>query len=158
MKADHKPVPSEKKLNIGAELWHTLSQTVHLQMKARSRFLNKWGLSPAQYDSLVAIRNAGKLSQKALADALFVSKGNITQLIVRLERAGYVQREQEWKTKYVTLTDSGMALCREIDPDQKQFFFDQFQCLARKQQKQIIEGLKHCHKEWKCEAGDTLSN
>ncbi|RYL93338.1 MarR family transcriptional regulator [Sporolactobacillus sp. THM19-2] len=138
--ADHY---SEKRKKTGLELWMTLSQIYHIQANAYGRFLQKWGISLPQYELLVQIERKQRLSQKELAAQLSVSKGNITQLLGRLEKLGYVTREKEWKTKYVSLTEKGHALYASIIPEQRVFLASQFHTLSRKDQKALIKLLKN---------------
>lgn len=132
----------DKKLKTSLELSDTLSKAYHSQTKAYNLFLKRWGLSLPQYSILKQIQRHQRLSQKELAEHLLVSKGNITQLIGKLERAGWIAREQEWKTKYLTLTSSGTVLMNQIEPEQKQFLLQLYQDLTRKEQKMMIRLLQ----------------
>src|SRR5688500_4896266 len=60
--------------------------------------LSKYGLSPVQMNALLMVCyvNAGKgLSQQELCRRLIVSAGNVTRLVDRLERDGYVARSAD---------------------------------------------------------------
>ncbi|MFT8316705.1 MAG: MarR family transcriptional regulator [Sporolactobacillus sp.] len=141
MKTNTGEIPSEKKIKISNQLWKMLSRAYHLQAKSYNQFLKEWGLSLSQYHILSQIGSHERISQKELAERLFVSKGNVTQLISKMEKSGLIHREQEWKTKYLTLTEQGLALFREIEPQQKLFLFRQFQEMPKKEQKEMTRLL-----------------
>lgn len=123
-------------------MWPVLSRTYHIQLRAYSLFLKKWDVSVPQYELLVQVSRQDQISQKQLAENLSVSKGNITQLMNKMESLGYVQRRQEWKVKYVSLTEKGKELYNSISLEQKTYFTDQFKELTKKEQKQLIKLLR----------------
>jgi DNA-binding MarR family transcriptional regulator len=104
--------------------------------------LKKWGLSAAQFDTLAQVGAHDRLTQQQLAEKLFVTKGNITQLLGKLEELGLIKRVQEWKTKYVSLTDKGKKLFDEVVPVQEQFQASQCNALTREEKKQLLELLR----------------
>ncbi|MCO7125745.1 MarR family transcriptional regulator [Sporolactobacillus shoreicorticis] len=128
--------------NKGILSWFYISRTYHIQLKRYSQFLKTWSLTPSQYEVLVNIRESGRMSQKELAEKMFLTKGNITQLIIKMENEGYISREQEWKTKYIRLTEKGNQLLDRIRPEQVNYFSQQFQGLTKKEQKRLIKLLK----------------
>ncbi|WP_010631200.1 MarR family winged helix-turn-helix transcriptional regulator [Sporolactobacillus vineae] len=123
------------------QLWQTLSQTYHIQLRSFGRFLLEWNLSVSQYSVLRYVAESERISQKALAQKLLVSKGNVTQLIVKMERSGYIRREQQWKTKYISLTEKGYSVYQQLLPEQEDYFAGQFQSLTKKEEKQLIKLL-----------------
>jgi DNA-binding MarR family transcriptional regulator len=69
--------------------------------------MRAWGLSPARFD---VINHAGLnegATQQELADALLVTKGNVTQLLDTLERDGLIRREKCGRMKRIYLTAAG---------------------------------------------------
>ncbi|RAS79007.1 MarR family transcriptional regulator [Priestia endophytica] len=95
--------------------------------------LRKWKLSTAQFDILVQVGSHERLSQQELANKLFVTKGNITQLLSKMEELGLIKREQEWKTKYLSLTEEGKEFFYEVVPKQEYFQASQFSNLNYKE-------------------------
>lgn len=133
---------SVKTQNRSQQLWFFLSRTYHLQLHSFGLFLKKWNLTASQYEVLKRIAEQERISQKDLAEKLFVSKGNVTQLITKMENLGYIHREREWKTKYLSLTEKGLALYQNLLPEQEAFFTLEIQGLKKKEQKQLIKLLK----------------
>ncbi|CAM4458763.1 DNA-binding MarR family transcriptional regulator [Paenibacillus endophyticus] len=132
---------------LGLLIWFRLSRVYNHSLRETHHHLKKWGLTAAQFDMLAQVGAHDRLTQQQLADKLFVTKGNITQLLGKLEELGFIEREQEWKTKYVSLTDKGKALFDDVVPVQEQFQASQYNALSRDEKKQLLELLKKIQHE-----------
>lgn len=75
------------------------------------------GLSVAQFDVLAHVGADEGLTQQELAEALLVSKGNVTQLLDRMERCGWLARRPAGRTNHIYLTDAGRALRARVVPE-----------------------------------------
>ena len=67
-------------------------------------------ITPRDFTYLSNIFYHRNISQKELAEMLFVSESNVTQIINRLEKNGYVIRENDYKNKsrkILNLTNEG---------------------------------------------------
>lgn len=122
--------------------WFRLSRFYNESIRKSNQHLKKWGLSAAQFDALAQIRKSGRICQQDLAEKLLVTKGNVTHMLSKMEKLGWVTREREWKTKYITLTEAGRSLLDEALPAQEQFQADQFGKLSIEEKKQLLELLK----------------
>lgn len=127
-------------------LWFRLSRVFNQSIRESNQHLKQWNLTAAQFDIIVQVGITERLTQQELADKLFVTKGNITQLLSKLEKLGFIQREQEWKTKYITLTDLGQQLFDEVVPLQEEFQANQFNNLDLDEKKQLLALLKKLQK------------
>jgi DNA-binding MarR family transcriptional regulator len=87
--------------------------------RASAAAMRARGLSVGQFDVLAQVRAHPGITQQALADALLVTKGNVTQLLDRLEAAGLLCRRQEGRANRVTLTDEGQRLAAAAVPAQE---------------------------------------
>lgn len=123
-------------------IWFRLSRIYNKSIRESNQHLKKWNLSIAQFDVLAQIGSQKRLSQQELADKLLVTKGNITQLLSKLENLGLIKREQEWKTKYLSLTEKGKELFEEVIPLQEQFQASLFHKLNQEEKKQLLELLR----------------
>ncbi|MFV9505567.1 MAG: MarR family winged helix-turn-helix transcriptional regulator [Oscillochloridaceae bacterium umkhey_bin13] len=83
------------------------------------RFFRTHGLNTAQFDVLAQIGASGEITQQGLADALLVTKGNISQLLARMERDDLITRRQEGRVNVIALTARGEALRRVVVPQQE---------------------------------------
>lgn len=133
---------SRKDERRGIALWFRLSRFYNQSVRATNHHLKKWDMTTAQFDVLAQVGAAGKLTQQELADKLVVTKGNITQLLTKVEALGWIVREQDWKTKYVSLSDAGHELYQKVVPLQEQFQASQFSKLTEDEQKQLLNLLK----------------
>lgn len=137
---------SKKEERLGLMLWFRISRIYNQSIRESNQHLKKWNLSAAQFDVLVQVGSHERLSQQELADKLFVTKGNITQILSKMEDLGLIKREQEWKTKYLSLTEEGKELFHEVVPKQEQFQAAQFSGLNREEKKQLLDLLRKIQK------------
>lgn len=133
---------SKQEERLALLLWFRLSRLYNQSIRRSNNYLKKWGLTAAQFDILVQVGTHESLTQKELAAKLFVTKGNVTQVLRRMEELGWIQRDQEWKTKIIFLTDTGQTLYDKVVPHQEQFQASQFQGLEKEEQKQLLGLLK----------------
>jgi len=68
-------------------------------------------------------------------------------MLVRLEKEGYIERKQDWKTKMISLTEKGEAIMNEAFPAQLAFqtsFFDEV--LSKDEQKTLLSLMSRLEK------------
>ncbi|MED3729341.1 MarR family winged helix-turn-helix transcriptional regulator [Priestia filamentosa] len=133
---------SKQEERIGLMLWFRITRIYNQSIRESNQHLKKWELSTAQFDVLFQVGSHERLSQQELANRLFVTKGNITQLLSKMEDLGLIKREQEWKTKYLSLTEEGKEYFYEVVPKQEHFQVSQFSNLNYKEKKQLLNLLK----------------
>ncbi|WP_334075464.1 MULTISPECIES: MarR family transcriptional regulator [Paenibacillus] len=131
---------------LGVLVWYRISRIYNRSLRASNQHLKAWNLSVAQFDALVQIGAHKRLTQQELADKLLVSKGNITQLLAKMEELGWIRREQEWKKKWLSLTDVGRELYRQAVPEQERFQASQFEGLSREEKQQLLALLRKIEK------------
>ncbi|WP_019392734.1 MarR family winged helix-turn-helix transcriptional regulator [Priestia filamentosa] len=127
---------------IDLMLWFRMTRIYNQSIRKSNQHLKKWELSTAQFDVLVQVGSQERLSQQELAKNLFVTKGNITQLVSKMEKLRLIKREQEWKTKYLSLTEEGKECFYEVVPKQEHFQESQFSNLNYKEKKQLLNLLR----------------
>ena len=84
-----------------------------------SNALADFNLTMSQFGTLETLYHLGPMCQKAIAEKLLKSGGNITMVVNNLEERGLVSRKRlERDRRYVTvgLTDEGRALIEEVLP------------------------------------------
>ena len=123
-------------------IWFRLSRVYLNSLKGSNQHLKQWGLSAAQFDVLVQVGTSKRISQNELAEKLFVTKGNITQLLTKMEELDLVERQQEWRTKYVQLTKKGQDVFNEVTPLQERVQAEHFSALNKEEKKQLLTLLK----------------
>lgn len=127
---------------LGLLIWYRLSRIYNQSLRASNQHLKAWDLTAAQFDCLVQIGSHEGLTQQELADRLLVTKGNITQLLSKMEQLGWIERKQSWKTKSLFLTEQGRKLYNEAVPAQEHFQASHFDGLDPEEKKQLIALLR----------------
>lgn len=127
---------------LGLLLWFRLSRFYNKSIRETNQHLKKWNVSAAQFDVLAQVGGHNRLTQQELGKKLFVTKGNVTQLLNKMEQLDWIGREQEGTAKYISLTETGRALYEEIAPPQETFQAEQFHKLNIEEQNQLLKLLK----------------
>ncbi|MBI4492112.1 MAG: MarR family transcriptional regulator [Chloroflexi bacterium] len=109
---------------------------------ASTEHLRRQGLSGAQFDVLAHVGAAEGITQQELADALLVTKGNVCQLLDRMERCGLLVRRQEGRANHLALTEQGRRLFEEVVPAHEALIAEQFSALAPEEQVQLLGLLR----------------
>ncbi len=136
----------KKEERLELMLWFRITRIYNQSIRESNQHLKKWNLTAAQFDILVQVGSHERLSQQELANKLFVTKGNITQLLRKMEDLGLINRKQEWKTKFLSLTEVGKEFFYEIVSKQEQFQASQFSNLNYKEKKQLLDLLRKIQK------------
>ncbi len=104
----------------GFELTTAVMATADAFLRESQRLFRPHGLTAAQYNVLnVLAPRAGGLSQRELSDVLVVDRSNVTGLLDRMEKAGWVKRAddpQDRRVYLVTLTAQGRRLWEKVTP------------------------------------------
>lgn len=109
---------------------------------AAAAHLRTWGITPAQFDVLAHVGAAEGIHQQDLADSLLVTKGNITQLLDRMEQCGWLVRRQDGRVKRIHLTPSGRCLFDVVIPAHEAFIACQFAALDLEAQRVLQRHLR----------------
>jgi len=99
--------------------WLRLFRVFQKIDRASSEHLRTWGLSTAQFDILARVGASKGITQQELADRLLVTKGNISQLLDRMEKLGLLRRCQEKRSNILVLTEQVQALYDRVVPAQE---------------------------------------
>jgi DNA-binding MarR family transcriptional regulator len=107
--------------DIGVIAWMRLARVYHLVDRATVELVKRFDLTTAQFDVIAQVGAKEGRTQQELADALLVTKGNITQLLDRLEERRLIERRTEpgRRGKMLYLTESGWQLNRQVVPAQE---------------------------------------
>ncbi len=96
----------------------------------------------AQSDVLAHVGAAEGMTQQQLADSLLVTKGNVCQLLDRMERLELLQRRQEGRANRLYLTPQGRALFDEVVPGHEASLHVIFDVLSVEEQRHLLWLLK----------------
>jgi len=95
--------------------WLLVSRIYQKCQRVMQRDLRAVGLSIAQHDVLAALKSHPSLTQRELADVLYVVKSNVTSLVHKLEQRELLTRTadtQDGRSIRLALTPAGEQLVR----------------------------------------------
>ena len=133
---------SLRRIRLSYIVWFRYTRFYNQNMKEKNQHLSKWGMKTGQFDIISHIKPNERVTQSQLASRLVVTESNITQIIKKLEDNGLIQREREWKNKYISLTQEGTKLRNEVVSEQEYFQAQQFDKLSDEELNQLINLLK----------------
>jgi DNA-binding MarR family transcriptional regulator len=104
--------------------------------------LRSLGLNPAEFDILDTLAAREGLTQQELADALLVTKGNMTYHLCRMDERGLVDRRPEGRKNRLYLTGEGRRLLEEALPEHEALIDERFSGLSVEDRAQLADLLK----------------
>ena len=117
-----------------------VAQRVERDLGARLR--ERWGLNNAQFDVLAHVGAEEGIVQQRLADSLLVTKGNVAQLLDRMEKRGLIERRPEGRTNRLYLTDEGRRLFAEVVPAHEALIAERLSVLSKEEQRHLSRILR----------------
>ncbi|RLL41331.1 MarR family transcriptional regulator [Oceanobacillus piezotolerans] len=143
-----------KKNTIGSLIWLRIARFTHQSNLLSNEFLKQYGITAAKFDVLNQVSAHQPIMQSELAAKVTVSEGGISRMLSRLEQEGYIQRKQDWKTKWITLTPKGEEKIQEVFEHQLTFQTSILnECLNEDEQKTLYKLMAKLqkHTEYKLE-------
>jgi DNA-binding MarR family transcriptional regulator len=126
----------------GLLAWLRLMRVYQKVDRASAEHLRGWGLSVAQFDVLARVGSQAGIKQQEVADLLLVTKGNVCQLLDRMEDRGLILRRREGRANHLFLTEAGRRLYDEAVPAQEAMVSERFSALSNEEQAQLHELLR----------------
>ncbi|MGF1669383.1 MAG: MarR family winged helix-turn-helix transcriptional regulator [Balneolaceae bacterium] len=105
-----------------------------------NRHLADAGLTASQFGVLEALYHLGSLNQRALAEKLLKSGGNITMVIDNLEKSDLVIRKRDPKDRrsiQIYLTPQGKKLIKKIFPEHLERIVEIFNSISEKDKTEL---------------------
>jgi DNA-binding MarR family transcriptional regulator len=99
-------------------------------------------LSPAQVDVLAKVGTSEGISQQELANALLVTKGNVCQLLDKMEGSGLLERRPDGRVNRLFLTDQGRRVHDEVVPRHDAMLAEQLKGLSAAEQRELSRLLR----------------
>jgi DNA-binding MarR family transcriptional regulator len=122
--------------------WLRLVRVFQKVDRASSESLRCHQLSPAQLDVLAKVGSAEGISQQELADALLVTKGNVCQLLDKMEGSGLLERRPDGRVNRLFLTEQGHRVHDHVVPKHDALLADQFSSLSEDDQRELLRLLR----------------
>ena len=123
-------------------VWLRLARVFQQVNRASNEQMRQWDLSLAQFDIIARVGASAGMVQQELADGLLVTKGNICQMLDRMERGGLIERRQEGRANRLYLTTSGQRLFAEVVPAHEAMLAEQFAMLSPDEQHTLLALLR----------------
>ena len=122
--------------------WLRLARVFQKIDTRSERFFHSQGMNTAHFDVLAQVGAARGMTQQELADALLVTKGNISQLLSKLEQAGMIMRRPEGRTNCLSLTEQGQAVFEKVVPQQEALIAELLTPLSDDEQRELLRLLR----------------
>lgn len=93
----------------------------------------------------------GGMTQRELTERLNIQPGSASEIIKKLEAAGYIIRtanEADRRTSDISLTEAGLAQIREVDAECKNRDSDLFSILSSEEAVQLLNLLEKISRDW----------
>jgi DNA-binding MarR family transcriptional regulator len=127
--------------NPALRAWVRMLRLSQKVQPALAETLRRLGLNPAEFDILDTLAAREGLTQQELADALLVTKGNMTYHLCRMEERGLVDRRPEGRKNRLYLTGEGRRLLEEALPEHEALIDERFSGLSVEDRAQLAELL-----------------
>src|SRR5437763_9725805 len=126
----------------GLLAWMRLARVFQKVDRASTESLRWRQLSPAQVDVLAKVGSSDVISQQELANALLVTKGNVCQLLDKMEGSGLLERRPDGRVNRLFLTDQGRRVHDEVVPRHDAMLAAYFDSLDSQQQRALLRLLR----------------
>ncbi len=124
-------------LSLPVRTWVRLMRVFNRIERRAAENMRVWGLSVGRFDILNHAGVNEGATQQELADALFVTKGNIAQLLDALERDGLLRREKCGRMNRIYLTETGRELREKAMDSHVQLIANAMSALTEEEQHQL---------------------
>lgn len=129
--------------NPAVRAWaRMLRVSQRVMQPALAERLRGLGLNLAEFEILDRLAAREGLTQQDLADALLVTKGNMTYHLCRMEDRGLVDRRPEGRKNRLYLTEEGRRLLEESLPEHEALIEERFSGLSVEERAQLADLLK----------------
>ena len=126
----------------GLLAWMRLARVFQKVDRAATESLRCRLLSPAQVDVLAKVGSSEGISQQELANALLVTKGNVCQLLDKMEASGLLERRPDGRVNRLFLTDQGRQVHDEVVPSHDAMLAGHFESLTARDQRELLRLLR----------------
>ena len=91
---------------------------------------------------LAKVGSSEGISQQELADALLVTKGNVCQLLDKMEDSGLLERRPDGRVNRLFLTEQGRRVHDEVVPRHDALLAAKFNTLSDDDQRELLRLLR----------------
>ena len=128
--------------NAGLLAWLRLVRVFQRVDRATSDHVRAHRISTAQLDVLARVGSSEGISQQHLADALLVTKGNICQLLDKMEASRLLERRPNGRINRVFLTAHGRETFDAVVPRHDELIVHLLSALSDEEQATLLRLLR----------------
>jgi len=133
--------------SLESEVILNLMRTTDALARGGEEILRLVGLSPNQYNVLRILRGAGEqgLCCREVADRMITRDPDITRLVDRLERRGFLTRSRESKDRRiitVRITLDGLKTLKELDRPMEEYNRNRLSHMDKADLRKLLEMLE----------------
>lgn len=126
----------------GVLAWLRMARIVGRTHREAGDRLKDWGISNAQFDVIAQVGASAGLTQQELAEKLFVTQGNVCQLLNGLENKGLVERRRKGRKNHLFLSEPGKELARDVVSDHEHWQAARLEALDAAEQRELLRLLR----------------
>lgn len=127
---------------LAVAAWTRLVRIHQKVDKASEKNFHSLGLSQAWFDVLARVGAREGLCQGDLAATLLVTKGNVSQLIVKMETDGLIERRADGRSQRLYLTPRGRVIHDEAVPQQERLLAESCRGLSHDETHELVRLLR----------------
>lgn len=132
--------------SLAEEAGVALSRTADRLNDRVAALLKPFGVSPTQYNVLRILRGAGTQGRMCseIGERMITRDPDITRLLDRMQKAGWIERERNTKDRRVVITKitkKGLDLLKQIDKPLEDFSEAQMRRLGQRKLRMLLELL-----------------
>lgn len=122
--------------------WLRMARIVSRTQREAGERLRDVDLSNAQFDVVAQIGATEGLTQQELAEKLFVTEGNVCQLLNGLEKKGLVERRRQGRKNHLFLSAEGRQLAQRAVPAHESWQAGRLDVLTEAEQAELLRLLR----------------
>ncbi len=122
--------------------WMRLVRIFQKMTRAGATEFACYGISPAQFDVIAQLGRGEGITQQELADRLLVTKGNVSQLLGKMEERGLIARCHAGRANTLSLTPEGKRLFTTVVPAHEARIVARFGALTTDERRELLRLLR----------------
>lgn len=130
------------------EIEQRLRQIAAVVRRRGRALLANYGITPPQFDALLILDHDGELTIGDLSNRLYLAYSTTTDLVDRLERAGFVVRQRDMEDRRVVrvrLQEFGARLIEEVLNARRVYLGTVLESVTCEEKKHILDVLELLH-------------